>query len=102
MALRHELLHLLEELRSEGTSIVLTTHDLNGVATHLPTVACMNRTIIAQGPTSSVLNPQTLEATYGASMQVLEHAGMRLIVDSPHHTHAPFGPDLDALLESAE
>ena len=102
MALRHELPHLLEELRSEGTSIVLTTHDLNGVATHLPTVACMNRTIIAQGPTSSVLNPQTLEATYGASMQVLEHAGMRLIVDSPHHTHAPFGPDLDALLESAE
>ena len=102
VALRHELLHLLEELQSEGTSIVLTTHDLNGVATHLPTVACINRTIIAHGPTSSVLNPQTLEATYGASMEVLEHAGMRLIVDSPHHTHAPFGPDPEALLESAK
>ncbi|CAB4336522.1 unannotated protein [freshwater metagenome] len=102
VALRHELLHLLEELRADGMSIVLTTHDLNGVATHLPAVACINRSIIAQGPTPEVLTPETLELTYGASMQILEHAGLRLIVESPTHTHSPFGGDADPLLRNQQ
>ena len=34
--IRHEILHLLGDLNDEGLSIVLTTHDLNGIATHLP------------------------------------------------------------------
>jgi zinc/manganese transport system ATP-binding protein len=33
---RHEILHLLEELNREGVAMVLTTHDLNGIAAHLP------------------------------------------------------------------
>ncbi|MEI6793396.1 MAG: metal ABC transporter ATP-binding protein [Actinomycetes bacterium] len=99
VALRHELLHLLAELRSDGMSVVLTTHDLNGVATHLPTLACLNRTIIACGETSSVLTPEILELTYGASMEVLEHGGMRLIVDSPEHTHPGFAHSVRPLVE---
>jgi hypothetical protein len=30
-----------------------------------------------------VLVPDVLERTYGARMEVLEHAGMRVVVDTP-------------------
>jgi zinc/manganese transport system ATP-binding protein len=33
---RHEVLHVLADLNAEGIAIVLTTHDLNGLAAHLP------------------------------------------------------------------
>ena len=36
VAARHELLHLLADLHHDGTTIVLTTHDINGLAAHLP------------------------------------------------------------------
>lgn len=79
---RHELLHLLADLhRDEGLGIVLTTHDLNGVAAHLPRLVCVNGGVIAAGRPSEVLTPEVLEATYGAPMEVLVHGGMPVVVD---------------------
>ncbi len=80
--LRHEVLHLLDDLNAEGMAIVLTTHDLNGIAAHLPRLVCINREVIGAGRPHDVLTPDVLERTYGASMQVLEHAGMPVVVDS--------------------
>ena len=40
--LRHEILHLLDDLNAAGLAIVLTTHDLNGIAAHLPRLVCLN------------------------------------------------------------
>jgi ABC-type Mn2+/Zn2+ transport system ATPase subunit len=34
---RHDVLHLLGDLHRAGLAIVLTTHDLNGIASHPPT-----------------------------------------------------------------
>ena len=79
---RHDLLHLLQELNADGLSIVLTTHDLNGIATHLPQLVCLNREVIACGSPVEVIRPDVLERTYGAPLQVLEHAGLLLVVDS--------------------
>ena len=78
---RHEILHVLHELNADGLAIVLTTHDLNGVAAHLPQLVCLNREVIAAGKSAEVLTPEVLELTYGAPMDVLEHAGMPLVVD---------------------
>ena len=78
---RHEVLHLLDDLNADGLAILLTTHDLNGVAAHLPRLVCLNREVIATGEPSLVLTPAVLERTYGAPMDVLEHAGMPLVVD---------------------
>jgi ABC-type Mn2+/Zn2+ transport system ATPase subunit len=87
---RHDLLHLLTELRSEGMVIVLTTHDLNGLASHLPRVICLNRTIIADGPPRLVVRPYFLERTFGAPLAVLEHAGLPIVVDVVHsHAGSP-------------
>jgi ABC-type Mn2+/Zn2+ transport system ATPase subunit len=85
--LRHEVLHLLDDLNAAGLAILLTTHDLNGIAAHLPRLVCLNGTVIGAGRPREVLTARVLELTYGASMEVLEHAGMPVVVDSFHHQH---------------
>jgi len=79
---RHDVLHLLDDLNADGLTIVLTTHDLNGIAAHLPTVVCLNRSVIGAGTPEEVLVPDVLERTYGSPMEVLEHGGMRVVVDA--------------------
>lgn len=78
---RHEVLHLLDELHADGLAIVITTHDLNGIAAHLPHLVCLNRRVIREGTPREVLTTEVLEATYGAKLEVLEHAGMPVVVD---------------------
>lgn len=78
---RHEVLHLLADLHDEGMAIVLTTHDLNGLAAHLPRVVCMNTTVVADGAPLDVLNSEVLEKTYGAPMDVLIHGGMPVVLE---------------------
>jgi zinc/manganese transport system ATP-binding protein len=78
---RHEVLHLLADLHADGLAIVLTTHDLNGIAAHLPTLLCLRREVIGYGAPHEVLTPEVLERTYGAPMDVLIHGGMPFVVD---------------------
>lgn len=80
---RHEVVHLLTDLHRNGMAVVLTTHDINGLATHLPRIACVNRELIAIGTPRDVLTSQVLERTYGAPMEVLEHGGLLLVTDTP-------------------
>jgi ABC-type Mn2+/Zn2+ transport system ATPase subunit len=87
VATRHELLHLLADLHRGGLPIVLTTHDINGLAAHLPRLICFNRTVIADGPPEEVLHPYVLERTYGAPMDVLQHGGMPVVLE--HRGHGP-------------
>jgi ABC-type Mn2+/Zn2+ transport system ATPase subunit len=78
---RHEVLHLLGDLNADGLAIVLTTHDLNGIAAHLPHLVCLNTSVIGEGAPRDVITPDVLERTYGAPMEVLEHGGMPVVVD---------------------
>jgi ABC-type Mn2+/Zn2+ transport system ATPase subunit len=81
VASRHDMLHLLGELNAEGVAIMLTTHDLNGVAAHLPRLVALHKTVIAAGSPREVITPAVLEQTFGAPMEVLEHLGMRIVLD---------------------
>lgn len=83
LATRAEMLRLVGDLAASGLTIVMTTHDLNWVASHLPRVVCLNRTVRADGPPSSVLRPDVLTATFGADMAVIDHGGRPVVVD--HH-----------------
>jgi ABC-type Mn2+/Zn2+ transport system ATPase subunit len=85
---RHEVMHLLAELNRGGLAILLTTHDLNGIAAHLPSLLCLNQEVIGFGPPSLVLTPDVLERTYGARMEVLQHAGIPVILDPYHQEDA--------------
>ena len=82
VATRHEVLHLLDDLNRDGLAIVLTTHDLNGMASHLPNLVALQQSVIAAGPPRDVIVPDVLERTFGARMEVLHHAGMPVVVDS--------------------
>lgn len=95
VATRHEILHVLADLHhptggDPGVTIVLTTHDINGLAAHLPRLICFNRTVIADGPPAEVLHPYVLERTYGAPMDVLQHGGMPVVLEHRHGLHERF------------
>ncbi|MGZ4152767.1 MAG: GTPase Era, partial [Actinomycetota bacterium] len=79
---RHDILHLLHELNHEGIAIVMTTHDLNAVAAHLPSLVCVNGRVVAQGTPDQVLTPSVLRALYGAEMVVIRRDGMLLVGDA--------------------
>jgi ABC-type Mn2+/Zn2+ transport system ATPase subunit len=78
---RHDVMHLIHELHHQGLAIVLTTHDLNGIAAHLPSIVCLNREVIARGVPRAVLTSEVLERTYGAPLEVLSHGGMPVVVE---------------------
>lgn len=88
MKTQHDVLHLLRELNGEGMTIILTTHDLNTIASHVPWVVCFNRGIVAEGPPAVVLSPSILRQTYNAEMAVITHEGMTFIANrSLIHRH---------------
>lgn len=78
---QHELLHLLWDLNDQGVSILLSTHDLNSVATHLPWVICFNQGIIAEGKPLDVLTSETLSRTFGGDM-VVQQQGEQVLIAS--------------------
>ncbi|MBD1921670.1 metal ABC transporter ATP-binding protein [Microcoleus sp. FACHB-831] len=82
LRVQHELLHLLAELNQQGLTVLLSTHDLNSVATHLPWVVCFNHGLICQGQPIDVLTPATLEQTFGAEMVVFHHEDRILIANA--------------------
>ena len=86
---RHDVLHLLDDLHRGGLSVVLTTHDINGIAAHLPRLVCLNRQVIADGTPADVITPAVLERTYGARMEVISHAGMPVVFEGGRPDHGP-------------
>jgi ABC-type Mn2+/Zn2+ transport system ATPase subunit len=78
---RHDVMHVIHELHHEGLAIVLTTHDLNGIASHLPKLVCLNREVIATGSPRQVITSEVLEKTYGAPLEVLSHGGMPVVLE---------------------
>ena len=78
---QHELLHLLAELSQQGLCVLLSTHDLNSVATHLPWVVCFNHGVVCQGQPTEVFTPETLRQTFGAEMLVMRQQE-RIIISS--------------------
>jgi ABC-type Mn2+/Zn2+ transport system ATPase subunit len=78
---RHDVMHLIHELHHDGLAVVITTHDLNGIAAHLPWLVCLNREVIATGRPQEVITPDVLERTYGAPLEVLSHGGMPVVIE---------------------
>ena len=82
---RDDVMHLLHDLNHDGVTIIMTTHEINAVAVHLPWVVCLNGRILAEGPPAKVITSETLKLTYGAEMPVIQYQGMTLVAESPHH-----------------
>lgn len=82
---RDEVMHLLHDLNHQGITVIMTTHEINAVAAHMPWLVCLSGHILAEGPPSKVITPEVLLKTYGAEMPVVEYQGMTLVAETPHH-----------------
>ena len=90
---QHQLLDLLDELRSKGATVVLSTHDLSCVSSRCDKAACLNRRLIAFGKPSEVLNEQVLGETFGTHLLMVHLDGQAYAVQ--HHTHPDGTPEVD-------
>ena len=75
---------LFAELRAEGRTLLVATHDVRQAAAW-DQVLCLHRRQIAYGPPAAVLGAETLRETYGAELIVLE--GGDRAVGVGHHAH---------------
>ncbi|MBV8398952.1 MAG: metal ABC transporter ATP-binding protein [Acetobacteraceae bacterium] len=79
MRTQQGILKLLDELNREGITILMTTHDLNAVAVHLPDVLCFNHGLVARGSPAAVFTDRVLAATFGENLKTFNHDGRLLV-----------------------
>lgn len=84
---RDDVIHFLHEINHQGVAIVITAHDLNWVAAHLPWTVCLNHRLIAEGRPNDVFTAETLQAVYSGELVVLHQDGMVMIGERPHAPH---------------
>jgi len=95
---RDDVMHLLHDLNHDGVTIIITTHEINAVAVHLPWIVCLAGRILAEGPPSEVITTEVLRLTYGAEMPVIHYEGMTIVAESPHSYGRNGGSDGKASL----
>lgn len=67
------ILHeLIRDFARAGVTVLLATHDLDEVRETTTHVICLNRDMIAFGPTPTTFTPATLRATFGGQVAVFE------------------------------
>ncbi len=88
MRTAENVLHLLGELNARGITVLMTTHDLNAAAAHVPWVVCLNRRVVAQGAPEDVFTEPIMNETYQGDMLVIRQGGMIFVQQRPHpHTY---------------
>lgn len=64
------IIDLLVEQRRQGSTVLISTHDLASVETFCDHVALVNRTVLDYGPTAEVFTPENIDRAFGG---VLRH-----------------------------
>ena len=82
-ATQEDLMDILEAEARRGKTVVATTHDLACAAQRFHRVAAINRTVMAHGPSTLVLDPALLARTYGGHLLML--GGQTILLDDAHH-----------------
>jgi ABC-type Mn2+/Zn2+ transport system ATPase subunit len=85
---------LLHDLRSDGATVVITTHDLESAAGVCDLLAFVNHRLVAFGPPAETFTAATLHATFGGEL-LFVHEG-------PDHTHVHAGGHHGAQHEADE
>ena len=79
------ILELLADLRQEGRSILVSTHDIEQ-SRQFDLVLCLHGEQIAFGPPADVLTPQILQRAYGGELIRLDGT-QAVVVQHHHHDH---------------
>jgi ABC-type Mn2+/Zn2+ transport system ATPase subunit len=84
---QEDLMDILEAQARRGKTVVATTHDLACAAERFQRVLAVNRRVVADGPSSLVLDPVVLARTYGGHLLFL--SGQAVVLDDAHHHDEP-------------
>ncbi|MEZ4558779.1 MAG: ATP-binding cassette domain-containing protein [Caldilineaceae bacterium] len=74
MPSQQAILTILDDLRGQGITTLVATHDLNEAAEQFPLMWLLNRRMIAQGTPAEVLTPEHLALAYGSQIHVAHGA----------------------------
>jgi zinc/manganese transport system ATP-binding protein/zinc transport system ATP-binding protein len=85
---RDDVIHFLHEINHQGVAVVLTAHDLNWVAAHLPWALCLNHRVIAEGRPNEIFTAEVLNEVYSGELVVIHQDGMVMIGERPHAPHS--------------
>lgn len=61
---------MIRDFAANGATVLLATHDLDEVRDTCDEVLCLNRRLLAHGPTEEVFTPETLRATFGGQLAI--------------------------------
>jgi len=78
VATQEVVLQLLDQLREEGVTVMVSTHDLNLASARFQQVLLLNRRVIAYGTPAEVLTPRHVAEAFGGQVLFLEGA---IVVD---------------------
>ena len=84
LASRERIWSIVEDERSAGRTVVVSTHDL-GDARRCDLVMLVATRLIAFGPPEEVLAPAVLRKAYGS--RLIEVDDGSVLLDDPHHQH---------------
>jgi manganese/iron transport system ATP-binding protein len=94
MPSQETIFQLLDELKQQGVTVLVATHDLNLAAERFDQVILINRQIISFGPPQNALNQPALVQAYGGHVHRIDQESGLLIVtdtccegDEELHTH---------------
>ncbi len=87
------VLRLLDDLRSEGLTVLVSTHDLALATQRFDLVLLLNHRLVAYGPPAAVFTPEHVQAAFGGQALLL---GPLMVVDQccppPEDAGAPLIP----------
>ncbi|MES2209669.1 MAG: metal ABC transporter ATP-binding protein [Chloroflexota bacterium] len=89
-ATQEDLMRVLDIEARAGKTVIASTHDLASAAEHFRSIVAVNRTIVAQGDASLVLDTDVLLRTYGGHLLFVGDRAV-LIDDAHHHDEAAGG-----------
>jgi ABC-type Mn2+/Zn2+ transport system ATPase subunit len=91
LASQQRILDLIDEETTAGTTVVITTHNLDE-ARHCDTVLLLDRRLVAIGRPDDVLTPERLREAFGERVlgdhRDHDHASDLLLFDDPGHHHS--------------
>ena len=83
-ASQHDLLTLFEQLRSQGKTLLVATHDLSCVAACFDLTLLLNRRLVAFGAPNDIFTPEILSEAYADHLLMLPTEGGVFV---GHHAH---------------
>ncbi|MEP7289173.1 MAG: metal ABC transporter ATP-binding protein [Chloroflexota bacterium] len=81
---QHTLFDILDQLRGDGVTVLLATHDLNLAASHFDELFILNQHLIAYGTPQQVFKPEILAQAFGGQLAIWQD-GEQVVMFTDQH-----------------